>query len=400
MRPFAVTSFVNPENEEHLPEGDGRQGRAQLRLLRAPLASFYRSFPKLLWGYQPALEMQARAFSSYVCQKVVNRPVTFSGNNGDKGKKRVLGFLHTSSTAYASITAFVKLVKPQIEACGGVFKADHTYPSVGYNVSPNSSENQIAAQNMADFQQQGVTTIIWPQGYESEHTYAGQRIGYLPEWVVAGGDGRFDGFNASENPDAWNGHAWVVSPVERIPAPRETACYRAVFEADPTADDRDIAHANTCGTFTYQNIRQLFTGIQIAGRRLNPDTVDQGFHAIPPKVSSDPTLPSCYYEPGDYTCVKDEVAEWWDSSATHQGVAGSGNGTSAGCWRMPRQGKRYLPGAWPENDVLTGKDSRSDPCNNFAGSTWLTPRRLAPTNVSRRGRSGSPPAARWCAPHG
>ena len=121
------------------------------------MASFYRSFPKLLWGYQPALEMQARAFSSYVCQKVVNRPVTFSGNNGDKGKKRVLGFLHTSSTAYASITAFVKLVKPQIEACGGVFKADHTYPSVGYNVSPNSSENQIAAQNMADFQQRGVS---------------------------------------------------------------------------------------------------------------------------------------------------------------------------------------------------------------------------------------------------
>ncbi len=53
------------------------------------------------------------------------------------------------------------------------------------------------------------------------------------------------------------------------------------------------------------------------GRRaqLTPQTLDQGFHAIPMVESTNPQLPTCYYLAGDYTCVKDSIIEHWDDGA-------------------------------------------------------------------------------------
>lgn len=62
----------------------------------------------------------------------------------------------------------------------------------------------------------------------------------------------------------------------------------------------------------------LFTGIQVAGPRLGPTTLDKGFHAIPPGPSGDPRVPACFYEIGDYTCVKDATAVWWDPAGQPQ----------------------------------------------------------------------------------
>ena len=42
--------------------------------------------------------------------------------------------------------------------------------------------------------------------------------------------------------------------------------------------------------FPYEALRQLFTGIQLAGPTLTPPKVDEGFHAIPPRPSSDPGI--------------------------------------------------------------------------------------------------------------
>jgi hypothetical protein len=90
--------------------------------------------------------------------------------------------------------------------------------------------------------------------------------------------------------------------------------------------------------------------------------MDRGFHAIPAKPSTSPYQPSCYYDPGDYTCVKDGVAEWFDVNT----ACGSGDGSSSGCFRMWRNGQRFLPGQWPEGDALAGRTA-TDVINLYAG---------------------------------
>ena len=49
-------------------------------LMTRATSSFFSTYPKLIWGYLPSIEVQARQYSSYVCSKVIPNPVTFSGN--------------------------------------------------------------------------------------------------------------------------------------------------------------------------------------------------------------------------------------------------------------------------------------------------------------------------------
>lgn len=98
----------------------------------------------------------------------------------------------------------------------------------------------------------------------------------------------------------------------------------------------------------------MFTGFQVAGPRLTPGTIDKGFHAIPPGPSGNPAVPACFYNSGDFTCVKDATAMWFDPSGSVGG--------NPGCWRMPDNGKRYLPDGWPTGNVESQRTAK-DPCN-------------------------------------
>src|SRR5581483_5906623 len=97
-------------------------------------------------------------------------------------------------------------------------------------------------------------------------------------------------------------------------------------------------------------------GIQVSGPRLNPADMNEGFHAIPAVASSSPYVPACFYEPGDYTCVKDAMLDWWNP--TGQDPAD----TAKGCWAMTSGGHRLLSGQWPRQDLAAAK-RQSDPCN-------------------------------------
>src|SRR5258708_32839187 len=99
--------------------------------------------------------------------------------------------------------------------------------------------------------------------------------------------------------------------------------------------------------------------------------MDQGFHAIPAVRSSSIDVPACYYEPGDYTCIKDATAMWWDPNAPNA------TGTPPkGCWRMFEDGARYLKWAWPGGDAMA-QWRGGGPCKFFPGSfkTPTTPQK-------------------------
>ncbi|HEX9766038.1 MAG TPA: hypothetical protein VGA36_04685 [Nitriliruptorales bacterium] len=326
-------------------------------------ASFFRQAPGFIWAYQPTLDHQTDLFASYVCEKVLPHPVSYSGN-GDHGQPRVLGLIKTTEEAETNRRRFAEVARAKIEDCGGVIAAEGTIPNHG-TILGNGDEQVAARQEMAQFQQAGVTTVLVMQAYATEHSTAAADINYLPEWLVAGSSFMEDGEAASGHQDqrAW-AHARVVTGLTYIPEDRsDDPCYQAFAETAPDHSDSYVVTA--CETLpTYKDLRQLFTGIQVAGPRLTPGSIDRGFHAIPQRLSGDPRTPACFYLPDDYTCVKDATAEWWDVGNGQTGYANDG------CWRMVEAGARYVPGAWPAGNA-DAQDRPDDPCNNYQGPTFL-----------------------------
>ena len=189
----------------------------------------------------------------------------------------------------------------------------------------------------------------------------GQSSNYFPEIVVAGDQTMEGNLNSQRQTGQqfWS-HAIAVTNLTALPGTTQQQCYLAYKEADPEAPDQDIFHA----CILYRDPFQLFVGIQVAGPRLRPESIDRGFRAIPKIASSDPQVPACYYEPDDYTCVKDAQVEWWDAAGQSQSA------NTPGCWRMAEAGRRYRARMWPDGNADAQIDrTKPDPCNNFAGDT-------------------------------
>lgn len=325
-------------------------------------------YPGLFWSYPPTLESQAQEYASYVCERIVKPgQVTFSGN-GDTGATRKYGLLLTDDASASATQQRQQLTVQYLKSdCAIQFTdTEHFHYSDSQAEGPQSG---WGVQNMATMRSKGVTTIIWPGGAEIEDMTAASQQHWYPEWVLEG-DGQLDGLGGgdAEIPDEIS-HAWVTTPQPLIDNPYgvDAPCLEAIEEVDPQID-RSHANINIACSF-YEDLRQLFTGIQLAGPRLTPAAMNQGFHAIPARPSTSPYVPSCYYLPGDYTCVKDAAAEWWDPNAHPNGYANS----QIGCWRMWRNGQRYLTGEWPPGDVTQDKDN-NDVCNLFAGLWGYTVR--------------------------
>ncbi len=351
VQPFAVITALNGNAANEGPYIDeiARRGGMNFGSFYRRLASEYQRHPTLLWSFKPSVDQQARQFTDYVCSKMAGRPVTF-GDPTHMGEPRKFGMLSTTDPRRRELQALAAMVRRDLNACGATIEAEATFAMAGSNVGAD----QNAVGNMSSFKQQGITTIIWPGGLETSHTKAAGAAQYRPEWVVAG-DGTIEGNNwsAYQEQSVWRNAITVANGAYTTGLEGER-CYDAYKEVDPEALEDQIFWA--CNLF-YDSLRQLFTGIQVAGPRLSPANVDKGFHAIPATASTDPKTPACYYEPGDYTCVKDAMAMWWDPT----GVTGS---PLQGCWRAMEAGRRYRAGDWPDGDP-TEQKRPEDPCNVF-----------------------------------
>lgn len=363
IKPFAVfplTQFFQPD--PYL-EVMAKFGVLNFGTFASRPQSFFQRFPKLIWGYRPSIEQYAKTFADYVCNKVVPYPVSFSGN-ADAGSPRKLGLIRTTDPVQPGMQQFAVEVRRLVTECGGNFVAEGTFPSAGY-VHDARYTPEYATTAMAEFSQKGVTTVIWAQGWEKNFSAAAANIGYRPEWVIAG-DGTHEANDRAANhqeQSVWR-NAWVVTSMAVIPDRDRRHCYLAAREADPAYPPGDVSYA--CQH--YENIRQLFIGIQVAGPRLTPDNIDRGFHAIPPVSSPDPQVPACYYEAGDYTCVKDAMVMWWDPA----GRPGATN--TPGCFRLPQGGRRFISGDWPPGDVPAQRDPGRDTCNIYTvGESFRSP---------------------------
>ncbi|MBA3655635.1 MAG: hypothetical protein H0W70_15745, partial [Actinobacteria bacterium] len=364
VKPFAVVNGISGFGEDYLAEM-ARRGVISFipggtdNLAGLP-ASDLRRFPGMVWGFDPSVELRAENFAAYVCQKVVPFPVSFSGN-GDAGQPRKLGllWLDDAENAFPQLRVYADIVRRRVTECGGKFVVEKTFPayctpSGGAGVcSADPAYYQNAPDNMAAFKDAGVTTIIWAGGGDINQAKAAARLRYFPE-IVLGGDNLNEVTLEGQFSDqsVWR-HVFAVTTYTRQNPLTETPCYQAAKEVDPASDSTDIRNF---GCKQYPAVRQLFTGIQVAGPRLGKTSMDKGFHAIPSVQSPDPRVPACFYDDGDYTCVKDAAVLWWDPAGDDP------ESTNPGCMRMVESGKRYRTGDWPREDVRA-KQRPDDLCN-------------------------------------
>ena len=360
VKPFAVIATSNSYSDAYL-ETMAKRGVLNFDSQTGREAQFFQRYPKLIWGYYPTLEISAQQYAGYVCKKVKPFKVSFSGNAADAGKDRVYGMFKTRDETRPDLIAMAEEVKRLLkEQCGIVPVTEPTFPSAGY-VADTRYGTRYATEAVAQFQTNKVTTILWPGGLETNLSKQAGNSGYLPE-VVALGDQVFETETHAtfQDQNFWD-QVRMITNVVRQPPIREQQCFKSYREVEPEADLNETSLA--CDF--YNGLRQLFTGIQVSGPRLTPTTVDKGYRAIPKIRSTDPFVPACFYEPGDYTCVKDAVVERWDAQARDQATTSPGD--ADGCYRMTEAGLRYFAEAWPDGDV-TAQEKPDDPCNDYDGS--------------------------------
>jgi len=339
---------------------DAMAARGAMAFPRTPpsLDMFQRHQP-LMWAYDTLTEREAQNYASAVCQTIAPFPVSFGGND-NIGAPRTYGLIYTTDPRADKLRDLKDQVLPLLEECGVVPAEEATHPSTGY-FADSQTTPEYAYEAMARFQREGITTILWVGGNETSFSNAAGQLNYRPEWVVAS-DRSNDGYYTARWQDktVWQ-HAWNVTTLTVQGYHwRGTPCHDAYREVKPDVNDGERpggALEMTYACAFYEQLRQLFTAVQVAGPKLTPQAVDKGFRAIPAHPSSSPRVPACFYEPDDWTCVKDSTAMWWDPAGVLDGESG------VGCWRSADGGMRHLPWQWPDTDLLNLKHADTDPCN-------------------------------------
>ena len=324
-----------------------------------PQSSFTK-YPGLVWSYLPSMESWAKWVSDFLCKKMDPYPVSYTGNPTDQGKKRVWGLVEgAADTEPIEYNQFANLITNDVkQECNISWAAVENVESPGYNLSesPNNPPT-YAQQGMANMRTAGVTTVFWAGGNDDYTTRAAQGYGYFPEWIVAGDramDAEVGGF--FQQPSEWK-NAFTVSNVEKYPNNYNQQCYLAYQDADPQAGAPGSTNAYIACQ-AYADFRLLWTGIQVAGPHLTPQSMDQGYHAIPKSPSNNPGEVTCFFNTGDYNCIKDAEYMWWDPSAIDPD-------SNQGCYRMVEGGKRWVEGRWDPGQLTAVQNKNSDPCNAY-----------------------------------
>jgi hypothetical protein len=360
VRPFAVINYSAFGNGAFYNTYMAQHGVLIFGSTTGRSESFYRQFPGQQWGYFAPLERSAAQYSEFVCSTLYGKPADYQGTSSPPidGSKRKFGMIYTTDPAAAGLQDEAKTVLSQIKAkCGlTIDSADLiTYSRNGYSVDAKASNQQYAVDGMTKLKSDGVTTVLWPAGYEVKFGTAATNLQYSPEVVVGDDDLQYSTANTQVQDQTFYSHAFVVASTTLLPVAAQTLCFQYYRTVDPAAADSDVI-SFACPE--YNDLRQLFIGIQVAGPNLAPASIDRGFHAIPQTRSTNPQVPSCFYLPGDYTCVKDSVIEHWDPAGQDP------NNRQKGCWRMVANGTRYLPGTFPK-DNLSVLAKPDDVCNGF-----------------------------------
>ena len=334
----------------------------------------------MIWNFWPDVEHWADQYVGYLCNRVLkstggkvrgnpNYPPEVDGQSL-VGQNRTYGFLYTTDDRFPQFHYMSELVHEGAEQCGIKFGNNiYRFSRHQYSIDTHPDAPVEANDNVSLMKDRGVTTLIMGPGYDVEHSKAMSRFRYFPEIVVLG-DGWHDEISKARYQDgdasgSTSGRAWanaVLASNKLLEDKQENSPCRQAYRA---VDPRGIFPDRAC--LIYPDFFMIFKAIQVAGPILGPDTVDQGQHAIPPQESTSPYVAACFFDPGDFTCVKDMREGWWDKDAPDP----DGDVNELGCYRLTDGGKRRLANGWDTSYKVY--QNPSDVCDNQGADADINP---------------------------
>jgi hypothetical protein len=268
-----------------------------------------------------------------------------------KGERRVFGIVHyddDAGTFRSSVDRFTSRlssyrVKPKV-----------TVP-YGLDLATAQEDARLVVTKL---QSAGVTSVLLAGDpvFPSFLTREATTQGYFPEWVVLGyAYTDTTVFGRQYDPEQWK-HAFGVS---LLPA--------------RTADDVDelgnLVTWQTGAPPAAKTFRQLvqaplvfFTGVHLAGPRLDARSFRAGLGRFPSKAATTPTRVHLswgrhgLWKGVDVTGGDDATVIWWDPTARGPDEVGR---EGEGLYRYADDGARYLPGRWPDAPVGLYDDATS-----------------------------------------
>ncbi len=351
MKPFLVSGFTQ-HNAASAYAGGIASGKIVIMVgivnnLKWD-SSFLRANAPYVYSLSPDIESDAHSTAGAICRMFAGRKAERAGDPLLRDRIRKFGI--TFDLEYGRL--LMEALKAEAAAqCNLTF-------TVKWIEQGETTEGPTTTQAMASFRQENVTTVIPLTAADPTllATNVATSSGYFPEWLV---DGSYQ-YDASSTARLFNSAQWRnafgVTWRWRSPGPTKDFWYAAYKEVD-TVGEPNFSY----GYWLYYSMLQLFTVIQGAGPRPNPDSVQRALRTFS-YSSTSPFIPSGGYGLGGYSFVNDAMVEWWDPAGTPpEGQPGSG------CYRLPGEGNRYKAAQWPSDPNFPFSDG---PCD-------ADPRRIA-----------------------
>lgn len=290
------------------------------------------------FGYQMNADENDRLAAEYTCKRLMgpdatNYPATWAGtNNGvDLSKNpRKIGIIYTHNNG--NIRSSSQLQAALKAQCGK--QAD-----VNYDIGGDAqTQAQEAAQAITDMKSKNVTTVIFACDIVGvlEFMTPADNAQYYPEWVNFGSYGIDFNLIGDTLPPKESQHLFGMSGWE-LPRPNtQTECFQAYRSIDPNNDP----DGNFCTVFFYE-VQQMFAAIQLAGPKLNAQTLHDGFFKYGREFHPEQWAVQGGYGPGDESFI-DKMGEVWWSSTQQDPAQGQ-----PGAYVWTNNGKRYGLGEIP-----------------------------------------------------
>ncbi len=321
------------------------------------------------WANLPTADTSLLETTDYLVSKLNGKDAAWAGDAAMHTQKRK--FIVVSETSEPPAPGYAQLQATLTKKLtnGRVNMASPTDLTYTLNLTTLPSSAATIAEKL---KASGATSVVFAGDpiMPIYLTKACASIGYFPEWIITGivltdtsALARY--YNQAE----WS-HAFGVSSLG-VPVPVSTADADRLYHwwYGPKATPAALS-----APAIIPPIEQLFTGMQLAGADLTPDTFATGLFRAPPTGGS-PTSPldaygyqgaaplPSYSSPADYTFL------WYDATAKGPDEEGV-NGT--GLMRYVNGGVRYKAGTVPSGPV---------PMFTVAGSvtSYATPPDRAPS---------------------
>jgi hypothetical protein len=305
-------------------------------------SEYYQSLPPYMFGSLPTSTEYAQQMGEYTCKKLWNRSADHVGPGflPNQTAKRKLGLIYLEGLKGKADPegkrAKDSLVS-ELGKCGASFS-----DIIAYTYDPGNNQNDIT--NMiAKMNGDHVTSVmmfvdpLYPILITTEAT----RQQYYPEWIVTG-SGLSDTTAAGRLYDQaqWI-HAFGISPLWITWATVSNSYgYREAHHGNPNMKPGDEGVLINI----YASVpRIFFTGIQMAGPKLNANAFSNGLFSYPASGGT-PATPLAYWTRAYPTAIKDFMEIYYD--ATKQGIDERGQQGTGEIMKM-HLGKRYKLGQWP-----------------------------------------------------